>query len=175
MRVPVNGIPTAGRVVEFGLHTPWALEAATVALDGVPDALSGTLTLTPASDRGLVEVRGVAASSRHAQCDRCGEPCEHGVHTEIALLYAPEAREDDTFDGGELELSAGDMDLGWYAGGALDLASVLGEALALELPSRIGCADEEECDSRTAALLSSAGSAGEPGHPGLAALRDKFA
>ena len=175
MRVPVKGIPASGRLVEFGMHTDWAVAAASEALDGPVDALSGSLTLTPASDRGLVEVRGPVEAHRQAACDRCGDPCERLVSIDVSLLYAPEARDDDTFDGGELELSAADLDLGWYGGRALELAAVVGEALALEVSPRIRCTDVEECDRRTADLLATAGSAGEPGHPALAALRDKLA
>ena len=175
MRVPVNGLPAAGKLIAFDRHAEWARAAASLALDGEVERLEGELTLVPASDRGLVSVSGVLFAERSASCDRCGEPCTHGARVEVQLLYAPEARDDESFDGGEIELAAEDLDLGWYADGALDLASVLGEALALEVPSRIRCANGEECDKRTAALLAAAGRSGNPGHPAFAALRDKLA
>ena len=50
-------------------------------------------------------------------------------------------------------LSDEDLEVGWYHGGELALTDVLREALALELPLRIVCADESECDSRTRLLL----------------------
>ncbi len=137
MRVPVNGLPAAGKTFEIHLRIDWAREAATEALDGEPDRLEGELTLVPASDRGLVDVSGTLLAQRAASCDRCGEACTHGAQADVRLLYAPEARDDEAFDGGEIELDADDMDLGWYADGALDLASVVGEALALEMPPRI--------------------------------------
>jgi len=173
MRVVVAGIPAAGRVVPFGMHTDWAVEAASVALDGAPERLEGEMMLELASDEGLVRVTGTAEARRPATCDRCGEPCDRVVAVDLSLLYAPEARVDEAFDGGEVELDADDLDLGWYTGGALRLRDVLQEALALELSPTIRCADVDECDKRTDALLASA-DAGEPGHPALAALRERL-
>jgi len=175
MRVPVNGIPAAGITHSIDPQKEWAAAAAAEALDGPAETLSGELTLVPASDRGLVHVSGHLTAGRSATCDRCGESCRREADVDVQLLYAPEARDDESFDGGEIELEVEDLDVGWYAGGALDLASVLGEALALELPARIRCADVEECDKRTADLLASAGRSGSPAHPAFAALRDKFA
>ena len=175
MRVPVNGIPAAGITHTIERRHDWACEAASQALDGPVEVLEGELTLQPASDRGLVSVSGRISASREATCDRCGEPCVRGADVNVRLLYAPEARDDESFDGGEIELEAEQLDLGWYADGALDLGSVLGEALALELPARIHCANTVECDKRTADLLATAGTSGEAGHPAFAALRDKLA
>jgi uncharacterized metal-binding protein YceD (DUF177 family) len=175
MRIVVAGIPAAGKTVTFGLHDPWAVEAATVALDGAPEVLEGELELNKASDDGLVKVDGRALASRPATCDRCGEAAHRRVELDISLLYAPESRSrsDDAFDGGEVELAADDLDLGWYEGGALRLRDVLQEALALEVEPTIRCADVEECDKRTDALLADA-TAGDPGHPALAALRERL-
>jgi len=175
MRVPVNGIPAAGTTYPIEIKQDWAKDAASEALDGAAEVVEGELTLIPASDRGLIHVKGRVSARRSAGCDRCGEPCDHGAQVDVQLLYAPEARDDESFDGGEIELSAEELDVGWYRDGGIDLASVLGEALALELPSRIRCADVEECDKRTAALLAAAGRSGTPGHPAFAALRDKLA
>ena len=174
MRVPVDGIPSAGRLVVFGMRDEWAMNAATVALDGPPSVLEGEVTLRPASDGGLVEVLGRVTARATATCDRCGEPCERVADTDVRLLYAPEAREDDAFDGGEIELDADDLDLGWYRDGSILLEEVLGEAMALALDARIRCTDESECDRRTDALLAKAAPAKEPVHPALAALRDRL-
>lgn len=175
MRIVVAGIPATGKVVEFGLRDDWAREAAEVALDGPPEVLEGELTLQRASDDGLVTVTGEARASRPATCDRCGEATDREVDIDVSLLYAPttRGRNADPFDGGEIELAAEDLDLGWYQGGSLQLRDVLQEALSLEVSPRIRCADVAECDKRTDALLAGATS-GEPGHPALAALRERL-
>lgn len=175
MRIVVAGIPSTGRVVEFGMRDDWAREAAEVALDGPPTELTGELLVQRASDDGLVKVSGTARAARPATCDRCGEAADRVVDIDVSLLYAPESRGrgDDPFDGGELELDADDLDLGWYSGGQIRLRDVLQEALSLEVSPQIRCADVGECDKRTDALLADATS-GEPGHPALAALRDRL-
>jgi uncharacterized metal-binding protein YceD (DUF177 family) len=175
MRVHVDGIPSSGRLVEFSARDAWASSAATVALDGPATTLSGHLTLRPANDNGLVEVTGVVVARASAICDRCGEACERQADADIHLLFAPEAKEDESFDGGEIELEADDLDLGWYTNSSIDLAEVLGEAMALALPSRIACTDQQACDKRTDALLAAAAPASEPVHPALAAIRDRLA
>jgi len=173
MRIVVDHLPAGGRQLPLVMSEEWVVEAATLALDGPPDDVGGELDIQRASDRGLVSVTGHATASRQATCDRCGEPCRHEVAVDVSLLYAPEARDDETFDGGEVELAADDLDVGWYENGAIQLGDVLGEALALGLASRIRCADVAECDKRTDALLAGARS-GDPGHPALAALRDRL-
>jgi len=173
MRVVIDQLPIGGRQVSLSLGEEWAAEAAQLALDGPATTLGGELDVQRASRRGIVHVTGSAAAWRHATCDRCGEACRHGVEVEVSLLYAPSEDSGDSFDGGEIELQADDLDVGWYDGGVVDLGAVLGEALALELPPRIRCADEAECDKRTDALLAGARS-GEPGHPALAALRERL-
>lgn len=170
MRIAVEGIPAAGRLVEFSLHDAWALQAATRSLDATPQALEGSMLLRIASKRqGLVRVEGDVKAEAPADCDRCGEPCGMHLSEHFTLLYAPEERGGESFDGGEIELSVDDLDLGWYAQGEVDLADVLREALALALPARVTCADQAECDRRTDQLL--AAHAARPGHPTFEALK----
>ncbi|NCG17835.1 MAG: hypothetical protein GWP91_02340 [Rhodobacterales bacterium] len=87
-----------------------------------------------------------------ATCDRCGQLTERNVEVDIDLTYLPHLDEREA----ELELGADDMDIGWYRDGALQLADVVREALALELPSRTVCIDTEGCNARTEALLDEA-------------------
>jgi uncharacterized metal-binding protein YceD (DUF177 family) len=53
----------------------------------------------------------------------------------------------------EIRLSEEEMDVGWYAAGAIEVGDVLSEALALALPTRVTCSDDAACDARTASLL----------------------
>ncbi len=169
MRIPVEGIPAAGREVDFALGDRWAATAAQQSLDRPAEQLSGSLRLELASKRaGLVRVEGTVKVQAPAACDRCGEDCALDLSERFRLLYAPEESGGDAFDGGEIELEVDELDLGWYREGHIDLAAVLREALALSLPARIVCADQAECDKRTHDLL--AAHAADPAHPAFAAL-----
>jgi uncharacterized metal-binding protein YceD (DUF177 family) len=100
---------------------------------------------------------------------RSGEPVELDLHSsDFALAYAPEGPERAT---GEIRLGASDLDMGWYRGGELDLADVVSEILALELPTLVACADVPACDARVAALV---GADAAPAASPFAALRDLF-
>ncbi len=171
MRIPVEGIPDAGRRVDFTLHTEWAAEAATESLDRRPGELAGHLLLTFASKRqGLVRVDTTFELRSSADCDRCTEPCELLLDETMSLLFAPEEAGGEVFDGGELDLAADDLDIGWYSDGHIVASDVLREALTLAQPSRITCTDREECDKRTEALL--AAQAAGVGHPAFGVLAD---
>ena len=162
MKILVDGIPAGGRQVSVRLRDEWAAEAAKEALDGPVSGLTGDIEVTRASQKGVVLVDVNVSATATAACDRCGEPCERIASPVIRLLYAPEEKGSAAYDGGEIELEADDLEVGWYRGGELDLGDVLREALALELPSRTVCADSVGCDSRTDALLSATRPAGGP-------------
>jgi len=153
MRIAVDGIPASGRQVDFGLNDAWAVAAATTALEHPPASLSGRVELTLASRKGLVQVQVQVAAVADGLCHRCADGCMVAVEEDRALLYGAEEIEAEAYDGGELELSANELDIGWYAEGQIDLGAVLGEAMALALPWRIVCTDTAACDMRTADLL----------------------
>lgn len=170
MRIPVEGIPAVGRRIDFGLRDEWAFIATEGSLERPPVSLSGALALSIASKRnGVIRVEASIQASTRVVCDRCGEECELVVTESSVLLYAPEESGGGAYDGGEIELSVDDLDLGWYQQGEIDLANVVREAVALALPVRIVCTDTPECDRRTDALL--AEHAAKPGHPAFEALQ----
>ena len=164
MKILVEGIPSAGVEVTFGLgdKKSWAIDAATTALDRAPTRLAGKIELNKASDKGVVMVTIRAQAAGDATCDRCAEPCELVVEADGRLLYGPEERGSEAYDGGELELEADELELGWYSRGELSLEDVLREALALALPARVTCTDTVECDKRTDALLAAPRAADGP-------------
>ena len=169
MRIPIEGIPAVGRRVEFSLRDNWATTAASLSLDGQPQRLVGTMAVHVASKRtGLVRVEATVASESQLSCDRCGEDIVLTIEESSTLLYAPEESQGGAFDGGALELESSDLDLGWYRSGAIDLADVLREALALALPFRVMCTDTQQCDRRTDALLLV--HQPRPGHPAFEVL-----
>ncbi len=167
MKILVEGIPAAGREIAFGLGDAWAMDAATVALDAAPERLTGKFELRRASTKGVVVVDVKAEAGAGSTCDRCGEPVDRAAVVDVRLLYAPEEKGSAAYDGGELELEAEDLDLGWYREGELDLGDVLREALTLALPTRTTCADVPGCDKRTDALLGATRASSDP----FAALR----
>lgn len=162
MKLLVEGIPSGGRQIEAGLRDDWAASAAAEALDGAPTGLVARLDVRRAGQKGVVHVDLDAEATTEATCDRCGEPAPRRSHAVLQLLYAPEEKGSAAYDGGEIELEAEDLDLGWYRDGEIDLGDVLREALALELPPRTVCADSAACDRRTDALLSATRPAGGP-------------
>lgn len=152
MRIAVEGIPAAGRDIPLGLHQAWAVDAATHALDLRPDRLDGMITLQKATGKGVVRVGVRVTAAAESICDRCGEPCTLKADVDTVLLYAPSESEGRAFEG-EIELDAGELDVGWYTDAQIPLDEVLQEALALALPPRLVCADVAACDKRTDALL----------------------
>jgi uncharacterized metal-binding protein YceD (DUF177 family) len=172
MKIDIAGLPATGRELVFGLGEAWALAAATLSLEHPPDRLEGTVYLKRGTTTGVVVVDVHVRAAAPAPCDRCGEACEMVVEADSRLLYAPEESEGAAYDGlafdqagttdatpaggGGTELGPDDLDIGWYRDGQIDVADVLSEVLALETPPRVVCADSEQCDKRTDALLATA-------------------
>ena len=168
MKITVDTIADQGLRVPISLDLPWAAQAAALALEAPPSALTGEL-LVERRDT-VARVTGAVRAVVSRVCERCGEPVELDLRTgDTELAYVPS---DSAPAGAELRLGAADLDLGWYEAGRLDLAEVLSELLALELPSRISCHDVPACDARVERLLagSPAGASDSP----FAALRDLY-
>jgi uncharacterized metal-binding protein YceD (DUF177 family) len=118
-----------------------------------PDRLDGLITLQRATGKGVIRVSVRATAAAESSCDRCGEGCTLTAEVDTVLLYAPTESEGRAFETNEIELDAGDLDVGWYSDAHIDLAEILQEALALALPPRVVCAEVAACDERTDALL----------------------
>ncbi len=159
MRIELDSIGEQGRRLDVSLALDWAATAAAAAV-GVPvSSLSGALMFK--AKRDVISVSGDLALAAEHTCERCGSPTTLEVAESVLLTYRPENSDDDA----EVELSADDLDVGWYSERRLDAASVLSEAIALSLPSRVTCADVAACDTRTAALLEKHGSSGSNDNP----------
>src|SRR5262245_59363400 len=109
VRIAVEGIPAAGREIPLGLRQPWAVDAATNALEMRPDRLDGMITLQRATGKGVVRVGVRATASAESICDRCGEGCTLTSEVDTVLLYAPTESEGRAFEG-EIELDADELD-----------------------------------------------------------------
>lgn len=145
MKVHLDRIPDGGfRVDELG---PWALDAAAEALEGRAERVEGELLLTAYGD----EVRVTGELTVHARrpCDRCAVDLQVELGGEVDLHYVPSgsrAAEDNR------TLNSDELDIGFYEGGAIDLAAVVQEYFALLTPGRLACevpgarvADGESC------------------------------
>jgi uncharacterized metal-binding protein YceD (DUF177 family) len=135
MRLHIDQIPDEGWVVEFDATAPWALAAATTALDVPPTALSGRLVIRNFAKQ--LAVSGKIQAVAPQDCHRCGEGVRLTVGGPVALTYTP------TPDAGEApaprQLAPGELDVGFYDGEFLDLAAVVSEQLVLLLPSKLAC------------------------------------
>ena len=169
MKIAVNAIEQRPREVAIELGLPWSAEAARLALGGEVRALAGIAVLEATGTRVQARVQ-VSALALHA-CDRCGEAVEVSVQEEAELLFLP--RSLDVDEGVEVELDEADLDVGWYDGGEINLATVVSETLALALPSRFTCDDKTGCEARTEALLGAQDGVGAASP--FAALKDLLA
>lgn len=166
VRLVVEDIPAQGRSLRADLGTPWARRAASTALEAEPDELQVELEAERLGE--MVFVSGTIRASAERECDRCRAAVQLEVDDEVELMFRPEPAPTQ----GEVELSTGELDVGWYEDGVLDAEAVLSEAIALGLPSRVVCSDPQGCDERTRALLEAAADERAAGHPGLAGLAD---
>lgn len=165
VRIIVSDIPAPGRKVAFDLATPWAREAASLAVGVEPSSLSGSMLVEREKKAVSIAVEG--SLSAGLVCERCGEDVSVTLRVHDTLIYQPEAPVAE----GEIELEEADLDTGWYADDQLELESVLSEAIALALPPRAVCEHTAACEARTEAMIQ-ASFQGTRGHPAFAALKD---
>ncbi len=133
MKVSVDQIPDGGLQVRIGREDPWAAEAARSALEGAVVALEGLVELR--RYRRDLTVGGAVRARIVRSCDRCGETLELEIDDPLELTYVPDLGG----GAGSRRLGQGELDLGVYEDGVLDLALVIQEHLALHLPWRVTC------------------------------------
>lgn len=165
MRLSVEKLPTDGRDVNVRPDEVWSLEAARIAMGQDDVSVSGSLRIE--GGPGRVVVHAELHSESQLDCERCGESVPVVVDVDADLTYLP-ARSSTTAP--EVELGADDLDVGFFEGEALDLVSVVSEALALELPHRILCSDTGACQARVDALFTQEDPGTEPVNNGFASL-----
>lgn len=165
MRVVVRDISVKGRNIRFSGTDSWAADAVAKAVEGTLVSLDGVLELRRNHVDATVTVRG--KTSVRCCCARCGKDVPIDLDVDEKLLYKPLSDSPGT---GEIELSADELDVGWYEGDELPLQQVLAEAFVLELPPRIMCA-EDGCE---AVPVGDTDQDEPTGHPAFAALKDLF-
>lgn len=135
MKIQVESIPDDGLVVNADVSAPWAREAAALALGGEPEVLHLSVRVERLGDH--VRVSGKADGAAVRPCDRCGEPVRLSVSGPMDLYYGPAALANE----GSAELSADELDIGWFDGESLLLDDVVAEQFALWAPTRVRCKD----------------------------------
>lgn len=126
---------TATRLTLTG-EEPWVREAVALATDTEPAlvrSVHADLSLRGYGDSARVQLAVSLEVVR--PCDRCGEPIGWRFQCEQELAYA----EDRGADEAPRELTAADLDIGYFHQGKLDLGDVLSEHVALSLPEAVTC------------------------------------
>jgi uncharacterized protein len=87
-----------------------------------------------------IRIHGKLSVKMEAACDRCLEPASVDAVKEFDLVYVPA---DEAQAGGEKEVDAAGVEVGYYEGRGLQLNDVLREVVLLALPMQLVC--QEEC------------------------------
>lgn len=151
MNLGVGDMPALGRKISLSSQDDWALAAASEGAGVAVREVSASLHVHLEDQRFVV--KGSLALEADAVCDRCGESTVLKVSDNVDLKYLPMSRDERADDEEEVELSADELDAGWYEGTSLDMKRALCEAVALAWPSRALCADQEPCEARARDLL----------------------
>jgi uncharacterized protein len=100
--------------------------------EGVAELLNNTL--------GEIRVRGHVRVEIEVPCDRCLDPVRFLIDRDFDLFYRPST--DEPVAAHEVEIDAGETEIGFYEGIGMELADVLREYVLLSLPMRLICRDE---------------------------------
>jgi uncharacterized protein len=86
-----------------------------------------------------IHLKGHLKTTLEASCDRCLGRVEMPVNRDLDLFYRPMstiAREE------EVEISPGELDIGFYSGEGIELEDVLSEQVILSVPMKLICRPE---------------------------------
>lgn len=98
---------------------------------------TGTAALISRS-LGEIRIYGEVKVTINAPCDRCLEPASIPVDRKFDLVYVPEPEAE---AGGEKEVDAAAIEVGFYDGPGLELNDVLREVVLLAMPMRVTCSE----------------------------------
>ena len=105
---------------------------------GGPLRVEGTAEILPNTE-GQVRVRGKFEVRMETECDRCLGRAQFPLSSSFDLFYKPVsfiAREE------EVELDAGEVELGFYQGGGMELEDILREQVLLLMPMQRVCSED---------------------------------
>lgn len=111
------------------------------------DIFSGTgiISMSPVNARFDIEksgsdifIKGSLDADAKMRCSRCLVEFDGHIHSDIDLVFLKDVQKEAT-EGHEKELSKEDLDINYYADEELDLAEILREQIALDLPAKPLC------------------------------------
>ncbi|HUS07305.1 MAG TPA: DUF177 domain-containing protein [Bryobacteraceae bacterium] len=100
--------------------------------EGSAELLSGLL--------GEIRITGRLDVALETDCDRCLEPVQLPITSDFQLLYRPA---ESGITGNEVQIDAGESEIGFYEGAGLELGEILREHILLSLPMQLVC--QESC------------------------------
>lgn len=103
-----------------------------------PLRVSGSAELLPNTE-GEIRIRGRLSVSMEAECDRCLEAARLPIDLDFDLFYEPATAVPERE---EVEVEAGEIEIGFYEGDGLELEDVLREQVLLALPMQKICRDD---------------------------------
>ncbi len=137
MKIDLGSMPPQGHEEGIDARSLWAASAAAEVLEGDVKILAGELRIRLRGD--TAQITGSLSAGVERDCDRCGARLMLRIDGPVELEYRPEFSEDEP----TRELSASDMDLGFYADGSLDLSEAVRDHLAELLPFQVFCDQPE--------------------------------
>lgn len=106
-------------------------------VQGSPLHATGTAELLPESETE-VRIQGSYTVEMEAQCDRCLVHSRFPLSASFDLFYQSAA---DLAGEVEVEIDAGEAEIGFYIGGGLELDDILREQVLLALPMQRVCSE----------------------------------
>lgn len=116
-------------------------------ISGFSDIFSdtGIISIAPVNARFDIEksgddifIKGSLDADAKMRCSRCLVEFNGHIHSDIDLVFL-KAVQNEAPDGHEKELSKEDLDINYYADEELDLAEILREQIAIDLPAKPLC------------------------------------
>jgi uncharacterized metal-binding protein YceD (DUF177 family) len=127
-RLTLDRIRDGERIELSGTEEERRSIAARLDLEGL-DRLEAHVSLGREGD--MIRAAGRVVAAVNQRCVVTGEPVPARVDEAFEILFRPEPKAGDPDE--EIELNAGDCDIVFYEGGAIDLGTAIADTLALAL------------------------------------------
>jgi uncharacterized metal-binding protein YceD (DUF177 family) len=150
MRIPLDQIHKQGLPIQADESAEWVTSAVQT-VRGTPGeptqdphedegADSATIALKIHRKKDAFLVTGHISLKIKCACDRCGASVMLTIDGEVNQMYSPPETSPQNKDE-DRDLEHNELAMGWHDGQAMDLETVLMEALALLGPDRVRCDD----------------------------------
>lgn len=139
MNIIVSEIPPEGLSVEFSRDDGWFRRQAPVEILNRFHAESILFSCTASRMGRQVAIKGSVQLRLAAFCTRCLEPVNLSLKGDFFYTMNPEISRED--GGQEIELSANDLEVGFYDNDRIELEPIVTEQVFLQLPIRTICGE----------------------------------